>query len=300
MEWVKVWLSAARLKTLPLAAGGIVLGSFLAAYEFSFSWPIFLLALFTALLLQILSNLANDYGDFKKGTDQRAMRTDRALSSGRISENQMKRALWVVSCVTLVLGLTLLYVSFKSMNLLFIVWLLIGLAAIVSALKYTVGKNAFGYIGLGDLFVFLFFGPVAVAGTYFLMTNRLPFNIWIPAKAFGFLCVMVLNINNIRDLESDRLSGKRTFASWLGFKHAIWYQHVLWALAMLFFILFSRVTEAAYDQLLPIAFGIFYYVNTAKLYKNQGDKTVYNAALKQVSLANLMFVLLLGFIWMMA
>ena len=298
MSTTKIWLKAARLRTLPLAAGGILLGSFLAAYEYSFSWTVFLLAFFTAVLLQILSNLANDYGDYQKGTDQAAERTDRALASGAISLKAMKNALWIVGLATLICGLGLLFSAFQKLNLKFLVWFIIGLAAIAAAIKYTVGKSAYGYRGLGDLFVLLFFGPVAVGGTYILMTGQLPDNIWVPSFGFGLLCVAVLNINNLRDIESDKAAGKKTMAVRLGFKKTIWYQYALFGSAILLFILFARVSVSSYDHFLPILIGTAYYFITHKLSKQPIGRDSYNQALKQVSLLNLLFVVLLGIFWL--
>ncbi len=298
MSKAKIWLKAARLRTLPLAAGGILLGSFLAAYEYSFSWAVFLLAFMTAVLLQILSNLANDYGDFQKGTDQAADRTDRALASGAISLKTMKNALWIVGLATLFCGLGLLFTAFQKLDLKFLVWFIIGLAAIAAALKYTVGKSAYGYRGFGDLFVLLFFGPVAVGGTYILMTGQLPNNAWVPSIAFGLLCVAVLNINNLRDIESDAAAGKKTMVVRLGFKKAIWYQYILFGSAILLFILFARISESPYDHFLPLVVGIAYYFITHKLENQPIGREPYNQSLKQVSLLNLLLVILLGVFWL--
>ena len=281
-----------------MAAGGILLGSFLAAYEYSFSGAVFSLAVITAVLLQILSNLANDYGDFQKGTDQAANRTDRALASGEITMQAMKKALWLVGLVTLLCGLGLLWVAFQKTDIKFLIWFIIGLGAIAAAMKYTVGKSAYGYKGLGDVFVLLFFGPVAVAGTYFLMTGKLPPNIWVPSSGFGLLCVAVLNINNLRDIESDKAAGKNTIVVRLGFKKAIWYQYILFGLAVLLFILFARVSESKYDHFLPILVGTAYYFITHKLEKHPTGREPFNLALKQVSLLNLVFVILLGIFWL--
>jgi 1,4-dihydroxy-2-naphthoate octaprenyltransferase len=298
LSTAKIWLKAARLRTLPLAAGGILLGSFLAAYEYSFSWPVFLLAFFTAVLLQILSNLANDYGDYQKGTDQAAERNDRALASGAISLKAMKNALWIVGLATLFCGLGLLFAAFQKLDFKFLVWLSIGLAAIAAAMKYTVGKSAYGYRGLGDLFVLLFFGPVAVGGTYMLMTGQLHENIFVASIGFGLLCVAVLNINNLRDIESDKAAGKKTMAVRLGFKKTIWYQYGLFGSAILLFILFARVSVSPYDHFLPIAIGTAYYLITFKLSKQPAGRDPYHQALKQVSLLNLLFVILLGIFWL--
>lgn len=298
MSNFKIWLKAFRLRTLPLAAGGILLGGFLAAFEFSFSWPVMILAMVTAVLLQILSNLANDYGDFQKGTDQAAQREDRALASGSITIDAMKRALWVVGLLTLVCGIGLLFFAFQQVNVKFLIWFLVGLIAIAAALKYTVGKNAYGYMGLGDVFVLLFFGPVAVGGTYFLMAHQWPVNIWIPALAFGLLCVAVLNINNLRDIENDALAGKKTMVVRLGYKRGIWYQYLVFGIAILLLVLFARVTDTPYDHYLCIVFGTLYYFITNSLVGKPLGREPYNKALKQVSLTNLLFVILLGIFWL--
>jgi 1,4-dihydroxy-2-naphthoate octaprenyltransferase len=298
MQKIYPWIKASRLRTLPLAVGSILLGSFLAAYTYSFSWSVFLMALLTAVMLQILSNLANDYGDFQKGTDQAADRSDRAMTSGIISLKSMKNALWLLGIATLLCGIGLLMIALKDLNSQFIIWLIIGIMAIIAALKYTIGNKAYGYSGLGDLFVFIFFGPVAVCGTYFLMTGDLPFNVWIPAKAFGFLCVAVLNINNLRDIDHDKLAGKNTVAVRLGFKKTIWYQYILFGLALLLIISFTRISVSKYDHFLPILFGTAYYLITSKLQKKPIGRIPYNLALKQVSILNLLLVVSLGILWL--
>jgi len=299
MNSISKWLKAARLRTLPLAIGGVILGGFLAAYEFAFSWPIMILTILTAVLLQILSNLANDYGDFQKGTDQAAGREDRALASGAISIGTMRNALWIVGGLTFICGLTLLFMAFQTLNLVFLIWMGIGVLAIAAALKYTAGKNPYGYKGLGDIFVLLFFGPVAVGGTFFLMRGIISPNVLAPAFAFGLLCTAVLNINNLRDIDSDALSGKKTMVVRLGFKKAIWYQYALFASAILLFILFARITVSPFDHYLCIVFGSIYYLITSNLSKRPAGREPYNKALKLVSLTNLAFVVLLGFLWLL-
>ena len=276
------------------------MGSFLAAYEYFFSWPVLLLAFITALQLQVLSNLGNDYGDFISGTDQAAGRTDRALASGNISPVKMKKALWLISITTLFSGLILLWISFRSADMRFVLWLLIGLLSIAAALNYTIGKFAYGYRGLGDIFVLLFFGPVSVGGSYFLMSHQLNLNILVPSFAFGLLCVAVLNINNLRDIQHDLASGKRTMVVILGYRNGIIYQYALVASALLLMILFARVTQTPYDHFLIILFGLIYYWITRSLEKEISERMIYNKALKRVSLTNLFFVVLLGYLWLLS
>ncbi len=297
MKTSLIWLKATRPKTLPLAVGAILLGSFLAAYEYSFSTPVLILALFTAILLQIFSNLANDYGDFIKGTDQTAHRADRALVAGDITPVKMKYALWIVGLGAFFSGITLLAIAFKGINTNFFIWVLIGITAIGMARNYTIGKFAFGYKGIGDAMVFVYFGPVAVCGTYFLMVKNVPNLVWIPAIAFGLLCVAVLNINNLRDIETDRLSGKKTIALRLGHKRAIWYQYLLIGTALMFFIAFARVSPTPNDQYVPIIFGALYYLVCSRL-KNAIERSAYDLALKRVAILNLLLVIVFGIIWL--
>jgi 1,4-dihydroxy-2-naphthoate polyprenyltransferase len=230
----KSWLKAARLRTLPLAISAILTGSALAAKaegEF-FDFKITGLALLTAIFLQILSNFANDYGDFKKGTDSNASRKDRALASGKISAREMSYALILLVILCLSSGLYLLYAVFgDNINSAFVIMFLIGLGAIAAAIKYTVGKKAYGYLALGDLFVFLFFGPVAVLGTFFL---HLPESQELFSKqnllmslVMGMLCAAVLNVNNMRDIVSDKASGKTTIPVLLGLSNAKYYHTFL-------------------------------------------------------------------------
>lgn len=287
-----------RLKTLPLAAGGIVLGSFLAAYEYSFSLKVFALLLSTAVLLQILSNLANDYGDFKKGTDSIAGRNDRALVSGKISEKAMLRALYITSILSLFCGIWLLILVFGFLNFQFYLWLTLGIISIIAALKYTGGKNPYGYSGWGDLAVFVFFGIIAVFGSYFFMTTRLTPNIIVPSISWGLLCVAVLNINNLRDFENDKNSGKITLAVLLGLKNTRFYLYIITLISIILMILFSRLTETKLDAYMPIAFSIPYYFIYRKITIDFAPSESFNKALRNVSLLSFAFVLVLGIIWL--
>ena len=222
---IKTWLRAARPRTVLLSLSGILMGGVLAAATGSFYPLTVVFCALTAILLQILSNLANDYGDFKKGVDN-VDRTgpQRTLQSGALTEQQMLFGIVVVALITLLSGGVLLllvwsYISWKELA----VFAALGLAAIAAALCYTLGKRPYGYRGLGDLFCFLFFGWVAVAGTYYLAANRFDPLVMLPATAVGFLSVAVLNINNMRDYENDKASGKNSLVVKMGLEGAFVY-----------------------------------------------------------------------------
>lgn len=262
MSKFHTWIHALRLRTLPLAVSGIVLGSFLAASHQNFHWNITIWAIITAVLLQILSNLANDYGDFSKGTDnENRVGPTRALQSGIIQPQEMKMALVITAALTLISGITLLTVSFDAHQLVYaLLFFGLGVASIWAAITYTMGKKAYGYHGLGDVFVFVFFGWISVFGVYFLHTQSLTFSILLPASAIGFLSAGVLNLNNTRDIENDLDSGKLTFAVKLGLKNARTYQVVLFGLAVIFSSLYTTLFGSGMWQqlywisVIPLAF----------------------------------------------
>ncbi|PWI33723.1 1,4-dihydroxy-2-naphthoate polyprenyltransferase [Vibrio albus] len=231
---VSIWLEAFRPKTLPLALVSIITGSTLAHANGHFSWVIMLLSLITATLLQILSNLANDYGDAQKGTDnEHRLGPIRAMQQG-VSSLDMKRAITINVVLTLLSGLALVLYSLDSLaNIL--AFLGLGALAVLAAIAYTVGQKPYGYIGLGDLSVFIFFGLLGVAGTFFLHTGFLDIGIFIPATASGLLAAGVLNINNMRDIENDRACGKHTFAVRLGeIKAKRYHLFLIWAAFIIF------------------------------------------------------------------
>ena len=217
-----------RLRTLPLSAGGVLLGILLAAADFKISFSVAVLIVVTTVCLQILSNLSNELGDVLHGTDT----PDRVgpqygLNSGELTIPQMKRliGLFVVLCV--VSGTAMTWLSFGTiLELTPILVLLLGAAAITGAMKYTLGRNPYGYRGLGDLYVFLFFGIVAVTGAYFVSSHVLYWRLLLPAASVGFLSVGVLNVNNIRDMKTDA-ENRVTVAIRLGEKRAKVYQTVL-------------------------------------------------------------------------
>lgn len=240
------WIKAARLRTLPLSISGIFMGSFIAMWRLhnegrEWDWRIFALALLVTLLYQILSNYANDYGDGVKGTDKLRINEaeQRAVASGKITAGQMKNAVILFSVLSLIATVALLYLAFFP-NFIKEFWIFVGLgvACILAAIGYTVGKKPYGYLGLGDLMVFIFFGLVSVCGSYFLFTKQFHWDILLPASAIGLMSAAVLNLNNMRDIESDQLSGKNSFALRIGYKNAMLYQMILLNLPMFLILIF--------------------------------------------------------------
>jgi len=295
MSNFKAWIGAFRLRTLPLAIAGIILGSLLAKSNDSFDLNITLFAILTAIFLQMLSNLANDYGDFSKGTDNdQRVGPERALQSGKINQNQMKSALILFSVLSLTSGITLLWVSFGTQKLSYaILFLLIGLSAIWAAIKYTVGKSAYGYQGLGDVFVFLFFGWVSVIGVYFLQVQSIDLPLFLPASALGLLSAGVLNLNNTRDIVNDKASGKFTLAVKLGYQNARKYQMVLFLLTLFISIWYTLTYGSGMWQQLfwissvPLSMVVF------KTYQAKEPKDL-DALLKIQALSTLLYAITFG------
>jgi 1,4-dihydroxy-2-naphthoate octaprenyltransferase len=244
------WIKAARLRTLPLSMSGIILGSFVARWRIveaggNWDWRIFALALLVTLLYQVLSNFANDYGDGIRGTDQLRVNEaeQRAVASGKITAIQMRNAVILFSILALAATIALLYLAFFKDGFIteFYTFVGLGVACILAAIGYTVGKKPYGYIGLGDIFVFIFFGLVSVCGSYFLFTKEFHWDTLLPASAVGLLSAAVLNLNNMRDIESDEVSGKKTLALRLGFKKAMVYEIILLQLPLLLVLVFMMM-----------------------------------------------------------
>ncbi len=228
------YIQSLRLRTLPLSVSGIILGTGMAWREMgcqpsAVSIQIFVLAILTTLSLQILSNLSNELGDALKGTDQEQHgREAYGLQAGKITERQMKGMIWLFFGLCVVFGILLIYSAFGTLaSMQSLGFLLLGAFAIVGAVKYTLGKHSYGYIGLGDLGVFLFFGLLSTVGGYYLQVQNLTAEIFWYGAAIGLPCVGVLNLNNIRDMQNDRAHGKRTFASLLGERGGRVYQTLL-------------------------------------------------------------------------
>ncbi len=258
---IYTWLSAIRPKTLPLAISSIILGSSIAAYDGFFDLTIFYLALFTAMLLQVVSNLANDYGDAETGADnEQRVGPQRVMQAGLVTKAEMKNALFISISVTVLLGVVLIYTAFKDDLMMTIVFLGLGVLAIVAAVMYTMGEHPYGYSGYGDISVFIFFGLVGVIGSYTLFSRELYFLLLLPASLCGFLSASVLNINNIRDLSSDIQVGKFTLAARLSYKKAIIYHWLLFVLAetsTIAFIVLAELPKVTWLHLLLVPLFIY-------------------------------------------
>ena len=217
------YIQSLRLRTLPLSMSGIILGSGIAVESResiveSRELIVFILAICTTLSLQILSNLCNELGDAQKGTDsQQHERAAYGLQAGKITERQIKGMIGLFVGLSVVFGGALIFCAFGTLfcgqSMVFIG---LGLLAIIGAMTYTLGRHSYGYMGLGDVGVFLFFGLLSTLGAYYLQTQTMTWEVIWSGVAIGLPCVGVLNLNNLRDMTNDIKHGKRTFASWLG------------------------------------------------------------------------------------
>lgn len=292
MSNVKAWIGAARLRTLPLAISGIITGYCTAVHDGFVNLPVLLLLIATALLLQVLSNFANDYGDFLKGTDNNArVGPARALQSGSITRLQMRVAILVTVILTLISGISLVIISLGREQLLHVLgFITLGLAAIAAAVKYTMGKNAYGYLGLGDLFVFLFFGIVSVCGAYYLTGTSWSYGTLLPAASVGLLSAAVLHMNNMRDVDNDREYGKITLAARLGIRGGKIYHTVIMLLALCSGIGFLLLKERTGFLVLMAAPGLLIFLQIIRTWRVKTRKN-FDAQLKWVVICTILFTL---------
>lgn len=292
---MKSWLEAARLRTLPLALSSILMGCFLAAAHGKFSWTIAILSITTTILLQVLSNFANDYGDAVNGKDTEARQgPKRAVQSGAITPEAMKKAVILFSLLSLISGIGLLYEALKDATWhTFVAFLGLGILAIIAAITYTAGKRPYGYVGLGDLSVLIFFGWVGVLGVYYLHTQTLDWTLLLPATSCGLFAVGVLNINNIRDIESDTLTGKRSVPVRIGREKAVIYHWSLLGIGMLCSVLYLAFQSATLVQwLFVLSFPLF--IRNGWAVSHLTNPRELDPYLKQMALSTLLFVLLFG------
>lgn len=295
MDKIKPWLSAMRLRTLPLSVSGIILGSCFAYYNGHFNPLILTLAILTTISLQVLSNLANDYGDGVRGTDnEERVGPQRALQSGKITPDEMFEAIRLNILVVIVLTLGLLWAAFGTGNFLYLLlFIILGGFAVYSALNYTMGDSPYGYRALGDVFVFVFFGLVSSIGSYFLYMQTIDHVVILPAIALGLLSVGVLNLNNMRDLQSDSNAGKITLAVKLGMARAKQYHTILIIGAMVITIVFSILYYVEpYNFLYLLAFvPLSIHIRKIKEAMQPND---FDGQLKVLALSTFLFSVLLG------
>ncbi len=286
------WIKAFRLRTLPLAFSCIIMGSGLAYADGGFNLTVFGLALITTLFLQILSNLANDYGDFVKGTDnEERIGPDRTMQSGLITKSEMVKIMWVIALFCSVFGVWLIYEGTIGLDLkkagLFAI---LGLSAMGAAVKYTMGKNPYGYAGLGDIFVFLFFGFLGVLGSYFLHTHTLNWDLLFPASSIGLFTTAVLNINNMRDCEADKKSGKNTLVVKIGIEKAKDYHRALIFGGILLAITFVFPSPNYFHYIFAITIPIF--VGFVQSIQKRNDFENFDPFLKKQAITTFIFSIL--------
>lgn len=301
---MKHWIEAARVRTLPLSVSGIIVGSIYAlAYPTdnvltpteNFSWQLFGFAMLTTLGLQILSNFANDYGDGIKGTDnENRIGPKRAIQSGVISAPDMKKAIVITSILTFISAVLLIYFAFGVDYIWYsLIFLVLGILAIISAIRYTVGNTAYGYSGYGDLFVFIFFGLVSTLGVNFLYSKQLDLILVLPAVAIGFLSVGVLNLNNMRDIESDKMSNKNTVVVKIGIEAAKKYHYFLIISAMILVLAFAFFSQYRWDQYLFLLAFFPLIKHLITVYKNTESRAL-DPELKKLALSTFALSMLLA------
>ena len=292
---IKPWISAFRLRTLPLSVSGIIIGACLAEHNGAFDMFIFILAILLTISLQILSNLANDYGDGVKGTDnENRVGPERAIQSGAISEQEM--ILGIKNNILVVVGLAvaLIYASFGVSHLfLSLLFFLLAGLAVYAAITYTVGESAYGYRGLGDVFVFIFFGLVSVGGSYLLFVKQLDHHIYLPAVTLGLLSAGVLNLNNMRDIVPDKASNKMTLAVKLGKKRAKQYHMFLIGSAIVVSLMFGILYFSSFYNLLFFVAYIPLIIHMIKISKAK-EPNDFDSQLKVLALTTFLLSVLLG------
>ncbi len=292
---MKHWIEAARLRTLPLSVSGIIMGTFLAAEKGFVNITITVLALLTTVGFQVLSNFANDYGDGVKGTDNAdRIGPKRTIQSGKISPKRMLNAMVITSVITAVVAVVLIYVAFGSENFVFsLTFFLLGIASIVAAIKYTVGSKAYGYSGLGDVFVLLFFGWLGVVGSYFLYTKELDWLVFLPATSIGFLSVGVLNLNNMRDVESDKKAKKNTLIVKASLSFGKIYHAILLLSAIYLSLLYTQLNYMTPFQLIFLIVAFPLGIHLWEVIKNNNPAEL-DPELKKLAISTFIFAVLFG------
>jgi len=295
MASLKSWIKAARLRTLPLAVSGILMGAAIAVLNQGFNLTVTILAIATALLIQVFSNFANDYGDSQQGTDnENRVGPKRTVQGGEITPSQMKVGMIVLALLSLGSGVWLVAEGTKGLSLqVFGIYIVLGILALVAAFKYTAGRNPYGYAGLGDLAVFLFFGLLPVVGAYYLNTHRFDSLVFLPAISIGLFSTGVLNLNNMRDVENDRNSGKNTVIVRMGSSHGKTYHFLLIVLGMAAAVIFTILSQkSVYQWLFLLSFPLF--IRDLIQISQITEPRLLDPFLKKLSLTTLLFTVLFG------
>ena len=296
MPKIKVWISAARLRTLPLSLSGIIVGTALGSMYNQFRWDIFVFALLTTVGFQVTSNFANDYGDGVKGTDnENRVGPKRALQSGQLSRKELKVGIIISIIICILFTVALLYLSFGTENLILtLIFGALGILSIWAAIKYTVGSSAYGYKGLGDLFVFLFFGLLGVMGSMFLYTKALNAMAIFPAVTIGLLSTGVLNLNNLRDYESDKTSNKNTLIVKMGIRNGKIYHVFLIAISFISILAFTFIHYHNWKNTIHLVAFVPIFIHLNKMWKIK-NTVLLDPELKKLALSTFLLSILFYF-----
>lgn len=295
MANIRIWIKAFRLRTLPLALSATILGSFLAYARGLFKWEVLIFGSLTTLFLQILSNLANDYGDALKGTDNtNRLGPLRVTQTGLVTKKQIRRMITLFVLLSLISGSLLIYFGLGNTgSILYLIFFILGFTAIFAAIKYTIGKRPYGYAGFGDIMVFIYFGILGVAGTYFLHTLSIHWSILMPASAIGLFSVGVLNLNNLRDRENDRANGKMTLVVRMGLSWAKIYHLTLLLVGFLLSFIYTLTHfKTAYQFMFVLALPLL--VSDMRTVWNNTIPVDLNPELKKLAVTTLIFSLSFG------
>lgn len=293
MATTKSWINAARPRTLPLALSGIITGCGLAWFYGAINATVSVLAIITATLIQVFSNFANDYGDSQRGTDNEfRLGPTRTVQSGEISKKEMETGMTVVGGLSFLVGIWLVYAgTWHHSKTAFFGFIGLGILSLIAAYFYTAGKKSYGYIGLGDLFVFLFFGLLPVPGVFYLNSGFLPAGIFLPAVTIGLFCTGVLNLNNMRDIANDRNSGKITIPVRIGARNARFYHLSMILGGWIFALVYVLKHYHSIWQLLFLATLPVFVFDLVKIFRIQNEKEL-DPFLKRLALSTLAFTLL--------
>lgn len=290
---LKLWIQAARLRTLPLSVSGIIVGSALAFSSVGFNAMLFGLLMLTTILLQVLSNFANDVGDYEHGTDNaERIGPQRGLQAGGLSLKEMKCGVAVAAVVAFLSGVAMLYTAF-GIDANFWAFLAFGILTIIAALRYTMGRNPYGYRGLGDVMVLVFFGWATTIGSYYIICQQITWQILVLGFGIGFLSMGVLNINNMRDAETDAKTGKRTIIVKLGVKFGQVYHLILCVLGVSAFAVCILADRKPLALLWILPPAVLLIMHGIRIFTCSNVKTI-DPELKKLSLSTLLMAVLFG------